>query len=85
MRIFGSISVKMLQNTRKLGLAVCGSFPNPRKLNLAVCGTFCGGKLFSVIFVPFHRFYQKKLFSSNQNFPKDLPLFKLVEKILLSV
>ena len=33
-----------------------------------------------VIFSPFNWFDQKKWFSSNQIFPQNLPLFKLVEK-----
>ena len=33
-----------------------------------------------VVFVPFHWFYQKQLFPSNQNIPQDLPLFNLFRK-----
>ena len=60
-RIFQKISPKMLQ--KKL------------KHNLAVSVSFCGEKQFLLIFVPFYCFVKKGLFTTNPNFPLDLPLF----------
>ena len=50
-------------------------FKTKVKHNLAVCGSFCGEKQFLLIFVPFYCFVQKGLFTTNPNFPWDLPLF----------
>ena len=55
-------------------------FKTTEKHSLVVCGSFWGEKQFLLIFVPFYCFEQKDLFTTNPNFPMDLPLFKRVEK-----
>ena len=55
-------------------------FDTTGKHNLAVCGSFCWEKHFLLIFVPFYCFVLIGLFTTNPNFPLDLPLFYLVEK-----
>ena len=63
---FQWISGKMLKNTRK---AFCMWLILRRKTH------------FLVIFFQFHGFDQKYLIPSNQNNPRDMPLFKLLRKI----
>ena len=56
-------------------------FKTPEKLSLALCGSFWGGKPFWVIFVPFHKFDQKKLFPSNKNISSGFfPFSNLLRK-----
>ena len=45
------------------------------KHSLAECGSFWGAKQFLIIFVLLSCFVQKGLFTTNPNFPLDLPLF----------
>ena len=59
-------------------------FKSTEKHSLAVCVSFWGVKQFLFIFLPYHCFVQKGLFTTNPNFPLDLPLFKFVEKNKLS-
>ena len=48
------------------------------KHSLAVCGSFRGEKQFLLIFVAFYWFDQKQFFTTNPNFPQDMPHYKLV-------
>ena len=59
-------------------------FKTTEKHSLAACGSFRGEKKFLFIFFRFYCFVQKGLFTTNPNFPLDLPLFKFVEKNKLS-
>ncbi len=57
-------------------------FKTSEKLNLAVCGSFCGGKTFSLKFVLFHWFDQKKFVSIKSKFSSGFAPFQTcLEKI----
>ena len=96
-RIFQWITQKCFKTTEKHRLLVCGSFwgdffiklahkcfETTGKYNLAVCYSFCWEKQFLLILVPFYCFVKIGFFTTNPNYPLDLPLFKLVEKNKLS-
>ena len=96
-RIFQWITQKCFKTTEKHCLLVCGSFwgdffiklahkcfGTTGKYNLAVCDSFCWEKQFLLILVPFYCFVKIGFFTTNPNYPLDLPLFKLVEKNKLS-
>ena len=65
-------------------------FKIPEMLSFAESNSFWGGKLFSLIFVPFHWFDQKKSFPSNQNFSSGFVPFqthweKITFLVILSI
>ena len=55
-------------------------FKTTEKHSLAVCGSPCGEKQFLLIFIPFYRFDQKKVFKQIQIFLWICPFSNMVRK-----